>query len=55
MMFLRHISRALWATVCYSAAQRRITLLLVVVLGLLLISLALASQAATPFVLYPFA
>ncbi|MCU1497758.1 MAG: hypothetical protein JWM47_1711 [Acidimicrobiales bacterium] len=55
MIFARHLARVLWAAVSYSVASRRIGLLMLVLVGLALVAVASATQAAAPFVLYPFA
>ena len=55
MILVRHLGRLLWDAVAYSIATRRLSLLLLIVLGFVLVAIASASQAAAPFVLYPFA
>lgn len=54
-MLVRHVARLLVEVVRYGTADRRPALVLVVVVGVALVLLALTSQAAAPFVLYPFA
>lgn len=55
MRLVRHVARLLVEVVRYGSADRRPALIVATVIGLVLVVLALTSQAAVPFVLYPFA
>ena len=55
MRLVRHLCFLLGETVRYGLATRRASVVLVVALGLLLLAITVATQAAAPLVLYPFA
>lgn len=55
MNLLRHVARLVWETLAFGLATRRVSLVVVVLLGLLLVALVVSAQAAVPFVVYPFA
>lgn len=54
-MWLRHVIRQVAAALRYGIAARRLSLIVVVVLGVILSLVVAASQTVAPFVLYPFA
>ena len=55
MRLMAHIAKLVWEVLCYGAAQRRLTLILAVAIGLVFLALGLASQAVAPVAFYPFA
>jgi hypothetical protein len=54
MRLARHVLWLVGDLLAFSVATRRVSLLLAVIAGLLLVAVALAGQAAAPFVVYPF-
>lgn len=54
-MLVRHILQVAWSTLRFGASTRNIAIVVVVVGGFIVLTLALAAQTAAPFVLYPFA
>ena len=55
MLFVRHMMRLMGSVVGYGITGRRIGLLIAIILGAVAVSLAFASSAAVPIVVYPFA
>ena len=55
MRLVSHVSRLLYEVVCYGVRQRRLTVVLVVLVGAVVLAIGVASQTAAPVVLYPFA
>jgi len=54
MRLVRHVARLVLETARFARTTRRGVLLAVVVLGLVLAAIALASATVAPVVLYPF-
>jgi hypothetical protein len=54
MLLGRHVARLLADLVAFSVVTRRVSLLVAVALGLVLVAIAFAGQTAAPFVVYPF-
>jgi hypothetical protein len=54
VLLARHIGRILGGSVSYAVATRRVSLLVVIVTGLLLVALGLVGKIAAPLVIYPF-
>lgn len=52
--FLRHLGRLVHDTFAYAFVTRRIGIVVMILVGLLLVSVGLTVQAATPYVIYPF-
>lgn len=55
MRLARNVARLLGDALRYAVATRRVSVLLVVVLGLLALAVAVTTQVAVPIALYPFA
>jgi hypothetical protein len=54
VLLARHLSRLVASIVRYGITGRRIGLLVAIVLGAVAVTLAAASSAAVPIVVYPF-
>jgi hypothetical protein len=54
VILARHLSRLVAATLRYGITGRRIGLLIAIGLGAVAVTLAAASSAAVPIVVYPF-
>lgn len=54
MTFVHHLGRLIRDSVSYAFVTRRVGLLVMVLVGLVLVAVGLAAQAATPYVIYPF-
>ena len=55
MRWLTHVLGVVTQGVRYGLATRRVSLIPVLILGLLLLALVLATGATAPLILYPFA
>ena len=55
MRLVVHIWRVLVGSVRYSIAERRLSVAIVVLVGLVLLAVALTTQTLAPLVIYPFA
>jgi hypothetical protein len=49
-----HVGRLVTDLVRFSVARRHVALLVVILVAIAVVGLVIASQAAAPFVLYPF-
>jgi hypothetical protein len=54
VLLARHLARLVGGSLAYATATRRVSLLVVLVVGLVLVALGLAAKAAAPVVIYPF-
>lgn len=54
MILVRHVLRVVGATVAYSISTRRAALAVLVLVGIVLVALTLATQVVAPIVVYPF-
>lgn len=54
MILTRHVLRLIGATVAYSVSTRKVTLALLVLIGILLVAIVSISQVVAPIVVYPF-
>jgi hypothetical protein len=54
VLLARHLARLVGGSVAYATATRRVSLLVVLVVGLVLVALGLVAKAAAPVVIYPF-
>lgn len=55
MRLMRHVAFIVVETVRFGLATRRLSLVLLIVLGLLAVAIAITAQTTAPLVLYPFA
>lgn len=55
MLFAKHIARLFASVLGYSVTTRRVGMLLVVLIGAVAVTIAAASSAVVPLVVYPFA
>lgn len=55
MRLAAHVVRMLWEAFRYALATRRVSVVLVILVGLVLLAVALGAQATAPLLLYPFA
>ena len=54
VILMRHVARLLGSTIAYGVSTRRITLLLLVLLGVLLVAVVSAAEVVAPIAVYPF-
>ena len=55
MRLARHVGTMLWEALRMALATRRISLVVAIIAGLLLIAVVFAVQVAAPIAIYPFA
>jgi hypothetical protein len=53
-MLVRHVCRVVYETVRFAIAERRVSIFLAIVVGLVVVAAAFAAQTAAPFAIYPF-
>lgn len=54
MILMRHVFRVVGATLAYSFSTRKVALAVLVLVGILLVALTLATQVVAPIIVYPF-
>ena len=55
MRLVVHLAKLFFETTRYAISTRRVSVILVLVLGLALVALSLTAQTVAPLALYPFA
>lgn len=55
MRFAKHVVQLVGQAAAYGIVTRRLSVIVLILLGLALLALSLAAQTAAPLVLYPFA
>jgi hypothetical protein len=55
MRLSRHVAKLVWEATRFGFATRRFSVVAVIVVGLALVALTLATQTVAPLALYPFA